>query len=199
VSLILAALLVAGGAFCGGWVAKRISAEPKPDALPPAGGEPLPPAVANPFARFSVGLGDVIVAMDGEEAWLAGALLFYEEAPALALFVSPDSRAVLVRPAPEVELLWLSPAKGDALSFRGEPPSSIEHEGELYERVRRLPFRAEGHGTGAPEVGETVLIAEYKSALGGRLLSLSGDREPMAWTGRALGPGMYDHLPSGTR
>ncbi|MEO6418827.1 MAG: hypothetical protein ABIP39_05440, partial [Polyangiaceae bacterium] len=78
-----------------------------------------------------------------------------------------------------------------------EPPSSLEHNGERFDRVRRLPFRAERLGTGAPDVGEEVVVAEYKSLPGERMLVIVGSKVARAWRGMLLEPGMYDVLASG--
>lgn len=152
------------------------------------------------FASFPCQLGDVILALGSDEAWLAGALLLSEEVPAVALFIAPDAggdRAVLARPRPVEDILWLSPIAASSLRLGAEPPSSLEHQGERFERLRRLPFRAERHGTGAPDVGDAVVLADYKSASGDRLIVLVGRDTPRAWVGRELNAGMYDVLASG--
>ena len=52
----------------------------------------------------------------------------------------------------------------------GEPPSSVEHGGIRFDRVRRLPLRPKRIGVGAPDVGDAVILAEYASAGSERLL-----------------------------
>ena len=139
-----------------------------------------------------------MAAGDGE-AWLAGALVFSEDAPVAALFVAPDAgreRAVLVRPSPADRIAWLSRIELPALGFASEPPSSIEHDGERYERERRLPLRAERHGEGAPAIEATALLLEYRSPGGGKLVMVVGEGFVASWAGRELGPGMFDVLPA---
>ena len=222
-SLILTSLLVAGGVIAGRWIAH--GAQP-PDAedddgegdrdepsskSPPSGtktaGAPkprgargkAPPAPAvDPFAAFSCTLGDVVMGAGGDEAWLAGALVFHEDAPAAVLFIAPDAggdRAVFLRTAGHGELLWLRAVSG--VTVAGEPPSALEHDGERYDRVRRMPWRSERHGTGAPDVGAEVIVAEYKALTGARLLVVVGGGTARTWHGMSLEPGMYDVLAAG--
>jgi hypothetical protein len=135
----------------------------------------------------------------GEEAWLAGALVFYESLPAAALFVAPEAgadRALFVRPSPHASIVWLMPVPDGELTIGPEPPSTLEHKGERFERVRRIPFRVERAGTGAPDVGEQALVAEYASG-GERLLVVSGTGSPRVWRGNVLEDGTYDVLAAG--
>lgn len=150
---------------------------------------------------FPCRLGDVILAHHGQEAWLAGALVFRERLPMAILFIAPDAgggHAIYARAAPEPSLVWMTPLPATALAIGAEPPSSIEHERERFERTRRLPYRVERIGTGAPDVGSPVILAEYSAAGGGdRILVVVGGGNARAWRGRRLEPGMYDVLPSG--
>ena len=113
--------------------------------------------------RFPCQLGDVILRGSGDEAWLAGALLLREGQDVVAaLFVAPDAggdRAVLARPPPSDDLLWLAPEQGIA-AVAGEPPTVLEVAGDRFERKRRLPLAAERVGSGAPDVGRQVIFAE---------------------------------------
>ena len=211
-SLLLTSLLVMGGVIAGRWIARGTqppgaddaaddedevpSSAAKPKAKPAEAQKAGPPK--DPFAPFPCTLGDVVMGAGGDEAWLAGALVFHEDAPAAVLFIAPDAggdRAVFVRTAGHGELLWLRAASGVAVA--GEPPSAIEHDGERYDRVRRMPFRSERHGTGAPDVGTEVIVAEYKALAGARLLVVAGGGTARAWHGLALEPGMYDVLAAG--
>ena len=221
-SLIVTSLLVAGGVFAGRWIAQRARSADAPEkddddddakkkkenanADADDGGTKTPPKAASktadPFATFPCRLGDVVIGPGGDEAWLAGAVVLHEETPALALFIAPDAggdRAVLARPRPNEELLWLKPVTTAGFEVGNEPPSSIEHAGQRFERARRLPLRAERHGTGAPDVGDQVIVAEYKSLANERLLVIAGGGPgtARAWQGTALEPGQYDVLASG--
>lgn len=150
---------------------------------------------------FPCQLGDVILRRIGDEAWLEGGLVLSEDTPVSALFVAPEGkelRGVYVRPKPTIDVFWLSQLPSTAFTVGGEPPTSIEHDGQRYERARRLPLRARRIGTGAPDVGETVLCAEYTGPGAERLLILVGDGGARSvWVGEALYEGMYDVLGSG--
>ncbi|WP_394848707.1 hypothetical protein LZC95_14785 [Pendulispora brunnea] len=207
-SLIAAALLVAGGAFVGGWLARATRKVPE---LPSPEGEGdsdeandgLGAPKVDPFAAFGCRLGDVVLASDGEEAWLESAIVFSEEVPVLVLFLAPNAgadRAVLVRPKPHEDLVWLTaaPHMAEASNWgpSEEPPSSLVHHGERFERLRRLPLSAERHGPSAPDLGDVVLFAEYKSATDRRLVAILAGTRVLVWEGRMLGPGLYEVLPS---
>ncbi len=150
---------------------------------------------------FPCQLGDVILRRIGDEAWLEGALVLSEDTPVSVLFVAPEGkelRGIYVRPKPTVDVFWLAPLPATAFTVGGEPPTSIEHDGQRYERARRLPLRARRIGSGAPDVGETVLCAEYTGPGAERLLILVGDGGARSvWVGEALYEGMYDVLGSG--
>ena len=148
------------------------------------------------FGAFPCALGDVVLRThDHAEAWLAGAIVLFEDAPAAVLFVAPDAageRAIYARPRPSAELAWLAPVRRDALLVGAEPPSAIEIEGVRFERRRRLPFRTRRVGTGAPDVGETAIVGEYDAAAGGMAIVVIADGVGRAWQGRRLGPGEYE-------
>jgi len=224
-SLLGAAILVAGGAFLGGWLSRAMG---RTSALPPSPSDDDPPdsdgaedlarsggeraahrvgprgRAKDPFAAFPCRLGDVVLASDGEEAWLESALVFYEETPVLVVFMAPNAgadRAILARPKPREDVLWLTsaPELGERANWGPgeEPPSSLLHRGERYERMRRLPLSADRHGPSAPEVADVVLLAEYKSITDRRLLAVFGGPSILVWEGRVLGPGTYEVLPGG--
>jgi hypothetical protein len=214
---------VAGGILFGRWVARRARTPEQQAAAQAergtaasttvdgaAGSAPSPPpkkrpapaaatAKSDPLTEFPCHLGDVVMVHGGEEAWLAGALVFYESLPAAALFVAPEAgadRALFVRPSPHASIVWLMPVPDGELAIGPEPPSTLEHKGERFERVRRIPFRVERAGSGAPDVGEQALVAEYASG-GERLLVVSGTGSPRVWRGNVLEDGTYDVLAAG--
>jgi hypothetical protein len=200
VSILLASLGVVGGMVVGRAIVRafrkeRIAPEgPKGDPPNEAGGGDA----GRPLAGFPCQLGDVVLVSHGDEAWLAGALVFRERLPMAVLFIAPDAggdRAIYARPAPNASLVWLNPLPKDALVVGREPPSAIEHEKERFERTRRLPFKAERVGTGAPDVGEDVIVAEYGAATGDRLVVVVGAAGARAWRGRPLEEGTYEVLP----
>ena len=206
-SLILTGIAVAGGVILGRIIGSSVMGgkkDHKPEPEPKKEGpkvEPKTPELV--LEGFPCRLGDVVLRSTGDEAWLAGAIVLSEadSPPCLVFFVSPDAgadRVVFARPAPTEELVWLSPVK-EELQIRAEPPSALEHEGMHFERKRRLPLRAKRHGTGAPDVGESVIFAEYIGLGEERLLVLAGGERTVAFRGVLLHPGTFDVLPAGSR
>lgn len=230
-SLILAGLIVAGtsGAIAvGRWLSGRRdrSSDPQPaggdatsdggdDARDAAGGggdggtnkpatKPAERKVEGPHEHlvgFPCQLGDVLMRLTGEEAWLAGGLVLSEEAPVAALFVAPDAGhdcAIYVRPQPREAVYWMQPLDPGAILVGGEPPSSVEHGGIRFDRVRRLPLRPKRIGVGAPDVGDAVVLAEYASAGSERLLVMrSTSGASHAYRGEELEVSAYEVIPSG--
>ncbi len=150
---------------------------------------------------FVCQLGDVVMRITGEEAWLAGGVVLSEQVPVAALFLAPDAGhdcALYVRPRPRDSLWWLDPLDPSAILVGGEPPSSVEHGGVRFDRARRLPLRPRRIGVGAPDVGDAVVVAEYTSAGAERLLVLKGNTGVVrAYRGTELGPGAYEVIASG--
>jgi hypothetical protein len=150
---------------------------------------------------FPCQLGDVIMRLTGEEAWLAGGLVLCEEAPVAALFVAPDAGhdcAIYVRPRPREAVYWMEPLDPGAVLVGGEPPSSVEHNGIRFDRARRLPLRPKRIGVGAPDVGDAVVLAEYASAGAERLLVMrSTSGTSRAFRGEELDASSYEVIASG--
>jgi hypothetical protein len=219
-----------GAAFVGRWLGKRreAPADGKPEASDEtkdtkdtnADADAKPPDAKPPDAKppgkkpkrsaegaqghlegFPCQLGDVVMRLTGEEAWLAGGLVLNEEGPVAALFVAPDAGhdcAIYVRPQPRESLFWLEPLDPDAVLVGGEPPSSVEHGGIRFDRVRRLPLRPKRIGVGAPDVGDAVVLAEYASAGSERLLVMrSNTGVSRAFRGEELDPSSYEVIASG--
>jgi hypothetical protein len=214
VSLLVTSIVVAGGVLLGRWIARGGRSEPKsnvdPPAVDPKPNEPPPtkqdaaPRRAVPpdalFADLPCKLGDVVIRSGVDEAWLAGVLVFREQHLVSALFVAPDAgrdRAIYARPRPTPQLLWLEPIPPGDLLLGAEPPTSLEHAAVRYERTRRLPVNVERYGSGAPDIGDQVIVAEYVSQGFERVLVVTGAGTARAWAGSALEEGMYDVLPSG--
>jgi len=145
----------------------------------------------------------VILRTGGDEAWLAGALVLSDDAPVAILFIAPDAggdRAILVRPRPASELIWLEAIDGDALArlgLGGEPPSAIELDRQWFSRVRRLPLRVAREGAGAPDVGAEIVLAEYAAGGAERVVAIVGPGVARAWRGAELPEGLYEVIPSG--
>ncbi len=157
-------------------------------------------ATSPPLDGFPCQLGDVVIRVTGEEAWLAGALVFEEEMPISALFVAPDAghdTALYVRPRPRAAIAWLEPLDPGAVLALGEPPNAVEHRAIRFDRVRRLPVRARRAGVGAPDIGDVVVVAEYASAGSERLLVLKGNAGVRAFHGHELEESAYEVIASG--
>ena len=221
-SLLVTSLFIAGGVLVGRWMARAgagTRGRRGDSALPPAdesgrasltgrSGASRPPAPVSgeaprvvDWSRFPLALGDVLIRAGGEEAWLAGAVVLSEERPALALFIAPDAggdRALLVHARPADDVVWLEALPADEIALGAEPPTSLEVRGTRYDRARRLPLRAERVGTGAPDLGDVVIVAEYAAAGPERLLVITGGGSARVWRGTVLERGMYDVLPSGS-
>ena len=95
-------------------------------------------------------------------------------------------------------MVWLEPLPADEIALGAEPPTSLEVRGTRYDRARRLPLRAERVGTGAPDLGDVVIVAEYAASGPERLLVITGGGSARVWRGTLLERGMYDVLPSGS-
>ncbi len=150
--------------------------------------------------QFPCKLGDVVLRAGGDEAWLAGGLVFSEDLPVAVLYIAPDAggdRALYVKPSPQPSLTWLSPLAEGTVLITGEPPSAIEQGGDRFDRVRRLPLRVTRIGSGAPDVGDSAIVAEYTTAAGDVLLVLASSGTSRAWRGSPLEEGTYDVLPNG--
>lgn len=216
-SLLLTGALVATGVLLGRFAARAAGKKPA-DAPPPdpkdqaerraAPDEPKKPArkaasVAIDWSPFPCKLGDVVLRAGGDEAWLAGALVFSEDLPVAVLFVAPDAggdRAIFARPNPNGSMVWLTPLPADEVKLAGEPPSVIEQGGQRFERSRRLPLRCQRIGSGAPDVGDSAIVAEYTGSTGEALLVIAPSQaggSPRAWRGALLEEGTYDVLPNG--
>ncbi|MDB4941481.1 MAG: hypothetical protein JWP97_1015 [Labilithrix sp.] len=212
------ALGASGAMAAGRWLARRDKtgrdAPPAPGESPAGEGDPAarkgddaPPArptaegAAGHLDGFPCQLGDVIMRLTGEEAWLAGGVVLAEEAPVAVLFVAPDAghdTAVYARPAPRESLFWMSPLDAGAILVGGEPPTSVEHDGIRFDRQRRLPLRPKRIGVGAPDVGDSLVLAEYASAGAERLLVLrTSTGTSFAYRGVELEPSTYEVIASG--
>lgn len=170
-------------------------------AKKPATKRQPPPGNAPHLDGFPCQLGDVIIRLTGEEAWLAGGVVLSEEVPVAALFVAPDAGhdcAIYVRPKPREAVVWCEPLDANAVLVGGEPPSSIEHGGIRFDRTQRLPLRPRRVGTSAPDFGDAVVVAEYASAGSERLLVFKATSgTPRAYLGDELESSSYEVIPSG--
>ncbi len=162
--------------------------------------QPPPPDKAH-LEGFICQLGDVIMRLTGEEAWLAGGVVLSEQVPVAVLFVAPDAGhdcAIYVRTRPRDSLYWLEPLDPTAVLVGGEPPSSVEHGGIRFDRARRLPLRPRRIGVGAPDVGDAVTVAEYASAGSERLLVVKASSGVVrAYRGVELEQGSFEVIASG--
>ncbi len=198
-TLALEALVIAGGVFCGRLIARVVRRARARRAEAGVDSPSDPPAAPDPFAGFPCKLGDVVARkLEGDEAWLAGAVLLEEERTVAVLFVAPEAKAdrAVLAPGPgQTTLAWLAQLpKGDP-PVPAEPPRSIEQGSILFERTRRLPVRLRRVGTGAPDVGSTGVFAEYAGPGAERLVLLAGAAGGVAWRGTAVQEGDYEVWP----
>jgi hypothetical protein len=202
-TLAVEAAVIAGGIFLGRMIARAV--HKRGAKKEPACRLEAPAATdlhsADSLAGFACKLGDVVVRrFEGDEAWLAGALVLAEDRPVAALFIAPDAqgeRAVFVRGAAEATLAWLTPLAAGEVALSGDPPPAIEHAGARFRRTRRLPVRIERLGTGAPDVGGSAIMGEYAGSGLERIVMLVGTGASLVWRGVSLSEGEYDVLPGG--
>jgi hypothetical protein len=179
---------------------KKSEAKEPPRTTTPAGATPPGEPEGDGLHGFPCQLGDVLTRPGGDEAWLAGGVVFSEDVPVAVLFIAPDAghdRAIYVRREADAPFLWMKPVEERSFVAAQEPPSAIEHEGVRFERRRRLPLRAKRIGTGAPDLGDEVLVAEYVSPGTERMIVVHHGGRARAFHGDLLEATMVDVLPSG--
>lgn len=184
-SLVLAAIVIGGGALVAGlttrWATGRKKTRPARDAASPAVEAPAPTLLTK--AGFEVDLGDV-VEVAGRELWLESAWLLSEGAdPVAALYAARE--AVLVVLPPPRRTVYLV----DAVDLRlpDDPPASLESGGVRFERVRRIPVRITAIEGTAPLPWDEALLAEYRGLAGDVLWLLGRGPSAKAWQGRVVG------------
>jgi hypothetical protein len=212
--LLLTSVCLAGGLLLGRYLSRGARAQREDDARAkkssgdgavdpassPSGAAPVVTPPRDLFAAFPCKLGDVVMRSGGGEAWLAGACVFSEDAPVSALFIAPEAGAdvaVYARAAASASLWWMHALAGDELPRFTDPPTSLEHGETRFERRRRLPLAIARRGSGAPDLGDTAVIAEYASSGADQLLLVIHEGGFHAWRGTALDAGMYEVIPSG--
>jgi hypothetical protein len=205
--LLVDVAIVGGGVLLGRWLMRSMRARAAAAAPESGAASDVPAKPVDLLAGFPCKLGDVLTrTAEGDEAWLAGALVLEEDRPVAALFIAPEAggdRAILVRPgsggsAGGADMTWLAPLRVrdlPGLVESGEPPHTLEHEGTRYERARRLPVKIERIGTGAPSVAQQGILAEYAGTGTDRLVVLACGPNVLAWAGVALGERDYEILP----
>jgi len=151
------------------------------------------PAPADPLEGLGLALGDVVSA-EGDERWLAGAIVARDTALAAVLFVSPEGlshRVVGLVPAHARSIAWLEPV---TVESPAEPPGVLEIGGMAMQRKSRLPVTFERMGQGTPLVGAAGMLAVYEA--GGREVALvvTSEGKTLAWSGRRLEEGEYDRM-----
>ena len=196
-SLVAIAVTAAVAASLG-YLASRRREAAGPDVGKALGDKKKPalakaPAPADPLAGLALALGDVVSA-EGDERWLAGAIVAREQALAAVIFVAPEGlahHAVVLFPAPTRGVFWLSPATVDTPP---EPPGTLEIRGMVMQRRSRLPVMFERLGQSTPAVGPSGILATYEA--GGREVALvvTSEGKTLAWAGRRLDEGEYDRM-----
>ena len=176
-SLIAVALVVGGGAVVAAVLARR-----RRRASPSASEEPAPASEPG-LVGFPVAIGDVI-SVGSEEAWLEHAWLLEESGSAVAAVLFAGKVVVLALPAPRSAVYWLSALESPA--FAGEPPPSLDVEGEHLDRARRIPVSVRALGRAPDPPWESALLAEYRALGGGVLWMLARSARALSWRGRRL-------------
>ena len=207
-SLLLIAGCAAGLAAVSGFVAARRArvlvdgTKGAPEALP------APVATAAPEEEelgVSLKLGHVValvgagaVAGQSEERWLSGGLVLSEgDSVAAVIFSAPEGIAqgmVVAFPAPRSEILWLSPVE---VELGSDLPTTIEHQGLVLQRKRRLGVSLRRVGRDAPSLGKQGVYAEYASTGAETLVALLGESGAIQLWGRRLTSAEYDPMGSG--
>ncbi len=196
-SLVLTALLVAGGAMTFGAIGRaarrrRARSPERVESAPRSSKRTRAPAKLM-ASGFSVEAGDVI-SVAGEELWLEHAWLLSEGGDAVAAVLFADEATVVAVPAPRSALYRLERV---ALEVPLEAPSSLDSRGVRFERAIRRPVRVEPFpGAPDPPFVDGVL-AEYR-ALGGESLWLVAHAQSvLAWQGRRVQDGDLERWGKG--
>lgn len=192
-SMILFACVAAGAAAVG-WVSGRKARE-RHDL---ARGGAVSPTAPNPFADYPCGLKDVLARTKDDEVLLSGGLRLSESgAPVAAIFfgTGPQGapRQVVAFPGDRTEFFWLSPEQPQ--DSGAEPPSSIELQGIVLERSRRLPVIVERFGTDVPPVDREAIFAEYRGGSGQVAFLLRGPKATLCGSGEAASVSSVERYP----
>jgi len=142
-------------------------------------------------------LGDVIMLRDGE-AWLTGGLRLMDSGQdEVGLFFTDqttEGEVLLVRPVPNRALFLVHAVD---LPEAGLSPHSLEHERELFRRVRRIPVTLESQGEGCPAVSDAAEWSWFESPGGEVLVCLQSTTCRLAWRGRQVDEGSTLRLAAG--
>jgi hypothetical protein len=180
--LVVAALLVAGGAMIGALAARALGRRRVSMA---ADDERARAALSSREQTPGLAVGDV-VSVRGEHAWLEGGWMLYEGSRRVgAVLFAPE--LVLVEaagPRPAWYKAW--PAALGIATTLPEPPASLEHDGERFERRRRIPVRIEPLGEAPAPPGEAALFAEYYGLSGDCLWMVRSALATAAFRGARL-------------
>ena len=194
-ALLLVMLSATASAALGYLARRRARAIVGPPTIGP--NVPLEATLPQPFDGLALAPDDVVCA-DGEERWLAGALLAREgKHVQAAIFMAPEGaevRAVAILVPQGRAIFWLTRAD---VACPAEPPGAIEIHGLALSRRWRLPVSIERHGQGAPQVGDTGILAFYEAGARDVALVLTGTAAPCAWVGRRYDESEYERLGTG--
>jgi hypothetical protein len=186
VSLILVSLLAgAGAASVGLWLRQRRRRRAESATR-------RPEVDTTRVAGLEIGVGDV-VSIHGQELWLEQGWLLSESGRPLAALFEAREDSVLQFAPPRREQFRLTRVE---FPFPADAPTSVEHDGERYERVRRLPVELSGIGESRPPPWQAALLLEYRS-LGGELLLVLGQAPHfLCWFGPSLPDGAIERWGS---
>ena len=89
--LLVDVAIVGGGVLLGRWLVRSMRARAANAAPAGGAGSDVPAKPTDPLAGFPCKLGDVLTrTAEGDEAWLAGALVLEEDKPVAAIFIAPN-------------------------------------------------------------------------------------------------------------
>lgn len=185
---LVALTLIAGGASLGLWLGHRVRRR-----LTRKHAEPAQPSKDPSHAGgLELGVGDV-VSVQGEELWLEHGWLLSEAGRSLAGLFQAREASLLEFAPPRREHFRLTRTD---VAIPGDAPTSLEHHGVRYERVRRLPVEVSAIGDSRPPPWSTALLVEYRSLASELLLVVGQAPEYLAWQGLPLLDGALERWGS---
>ncbi|MBW2527757.1 MAG: hypothetical protein JRI23_26485 [Deltaproteobacteria bacterium] len=195
-SLVVAAIaaasvgLAAGAVAVGSWLRRR---RRRTEASCGDGGKQLPAAPPPRDDSIPLGLGDMVQVED-ETRWLCSGVRIGDGATtrcALWFAIEGDGRlAVLAFAPPERHIYWLERVD---LAVPAHPPSRLDVEGRLLDRVATFP--AELEAVREPPIDTSGgVVSWYEGAVGDVAVTLHGSAGCGAFAGRRIAPDDFDRM-----
>ncbi|MFO0548997.1 MAG: hypothetical protein U0271_11460 [Polyangiaceae bacterium] len=202
----VAAAVAAGAGFAAARLRSPRSSAPPEDSNQ---ADKMISTKADPTAELVLALDDVVsVEADDPSSgagrrvrvdrWLAGAVVAFDGKDLVgALYAAPEgvrTEFVSVLGSPRRDIGWLSRSE---VSLGKPPPTTVEIEGRVLTRKRRLMVRFERLGRGAPNIGSEGVWAEYEAEGGIVAVALIGASEQLVACGMRYEAGEYDRIGKG--